>query len=181
MVLLDDICALVTNISTLSVTLPASVPLGTKEDKMYRVLNLEEGETPYATFNRRFDLLFKEDKDCRDEAGRLRYLRRGPFGVVKLCAYYLSSVDWTDADLPLELVKLKLNRVNDELVYLISNAGEEDLVVEPQVSKPRFTLKPPKSTPISVSSSERLATLDFEQGAIASLKWLVGPTAVHLD
>lgn len=69
------------------------------------------------TFNRIFDILFKEDNDCRVD-GRLCYLLRGKYGMGKLCVY-LNDIDWTEPNLPLDLVKLKLNRVIEELVFLM--------------------------------------------------------------
>ena len=69
------------------------------------------------TFNRIFDILYKEDSDCRGEDGRLRYILCGKYGMDKICAY-LNGVDWSEPSIPLDLVKLKLDRVINELIFL---------------------------------------------------------------
>ena len=76
-------------------------------------MNSPEGEVPYETFNRRFDVLFGED--CRDLHGRLHYVRQGKHGM-GLVVSYLSKIDWTD--FPLDLVELKLQRLIAELQHL---------------------------------------------------------------
>jgi hypothetical protein len=111
-----DIVGLVKTFKALSDSLPLTVGTATREDKIYTTLvKVNEGEN-YMTFNRIFDILFKEDNDCRVD-GRLRYLLRGKYGMEKLCAY-LNDIDWTEPNLPLNLVKLKLDRVIEELVFL---------------------------------------------------------------
>jgi hypothetical protein len=113
-----DIQALVQSLATHSAALPPTVPLATQEDKIYHtVLRVNEGDA-FQTFNRIFDILFKEDADCRDEHGRLRYVRRGKYGMDKICAY-LNNVDWKDPNMPLDLVKIKLDRLLEELSFLV--------------------------------------------------------------
>lgn len=104
---------LVKDITTLSGSLPSLVPLATKNDKIWSVLNSEPRDTAHETFNRRFDALFGED--CRDSAGRLQYIRNGKLGMGLVCAY-LSKCDWSDG-FPLDLVEIKLQRVLSELKY----------------------------------------------------------------
>ena len=104
---------LVKEIGTLSNTLSDSVPKGTKDDKIWAVMNSQERDTPHETFNQRFDALFAED--CRDSAGRLHFVRQGKLGMT-LVVSYLSKISWTS--FPLDLVELKLRRLIKELKYL---------------------------------------------------------------
>ena len=110
-----DVRDLITNITTLSECLPESVPLASMEDKIYRVMTGEEGEGIWHTFNRRFDAVFGQD--CRDEQGRLHYLRRGKFGMGTVCNY-LKKMDLTTGDIPFNLMVDKLQRLCDEIVHL---------------------------------------------------------------
>lgn len=109
----ETIKQLVKDISALSASLSDGVPKGSKDDKIWAIMNTKEGDTPHETFNRRFDVLFGED--CRDSHGRLHYVRQGKFGM-GLVISYLSKVDWTD--FPLDLVELKLRRLIAELQHL---------------------------------------------------------------
>jgi hypothetical protein len=107
---LTTIRQLVKEISALSNSLSDSVPKGTKDDKIWSVMNSEECETPHETFNRRFDALFAED--CRDSDGHLHHVRQGKLGM-GLVVSYLSKINWTS--FPLDLVELKLQRLVREL------------------------------------------------------------------
>jgi hypothetical protein len=111
----SDIKTLVKIITTLSNSLPQSstIPVGTKEDKIWTVMHSEEGEKAHETFNRRFDAMFGED--CRDTAGRLQHVRRGKLGLGNVCAY-LSKIDWAD-NFPLDIVEIKLQRLVAELQH----------------------------------------------------------------
>ena len=102
---------LVKEICTLSGSLSDSVPVGSKDDKIWSVMNSEERETAHETFNRRFDALFAED--CRDSEGRLHYIRQGKLGMGLVVAY-LSKVNWAEG-FPFDLVELKLQRLVAEL------------------------------------------------------------------
>ena len=102
---------LVKEIGTLSNSLLDSVPKGSKDDKIWSVMNTDELETPHETFNRRFDAIFAED--CRDSDGRLHYVRRGKLGM-GLVVLYLSKINWTTG-FPLDIVELKLQRLITEL------------------------------------------------------------------
>lgn len=104
---------LVKKISALSSSLSDAVPKGSKTDKIWSVMNTEEGDSPHETFNRRFDALFGED--CRDSHGRLHHVRQGKLGM-GLVVSSLSKVDWTN--FPLDLVELKLQRLIAELQHL---------------------------------------------------------------
>ena len=111
---LEYIQTLITNIITLSKGLPQSIPVATKEDKIYTVMSSPEGEDEWQTFNRRFDAMFGED--CRDKEGRLHHIRRGLHGMAKVSAY-LEKLDVVS--MPLELMALKLVRLNKEIVHLV--------------------------------------------------------------
>ncbi|KAI0245845.1 hypothetical protein BJV78DRAFT_1287088 [Lactifluus subvellereus] len=104
---------LVKEIGILSNSLSDAVPKGSKDDKIWSVMNTEECDTPHETFNRRFDALFAED--CRDSDGRLHHVRQGKLGM-GLIVSYLSKINWTD--FPLDLVELKLRRLITELKHL---------------------------------------------------------------
>jgi hypothetical protein len=105
---------LVREINTLSSSLSDSVPKGSKDDKIWSVMNTEELDTPHETFNRRFDAMFAED--CRDSDGRLHYVRQGKLGM-NLVVSYLSKINWITG-FPLDLVEIKLQRLITELKIL---------------------------------------------------------------
>src|ERR1700679_3115024 len=92
---ISEIKTLIKSITTLSNTLPhsSSVLQGMKEDKIWSVMNTEECETAHETFNKCFDAMFGED--CRDDTGRLKYVRRGKLGLGRICSY-LSKIAWAD-------------------------------------------------------------------------------------
>lgn len=116
---LPEIATLVSRLVNLSRSLPNSVQLATQQSKIYRlVTSVNEGDV-YETFNRIFDLLFKEDKECRNEEGRLVNICRGKYGMDKLCAY-LQGIHWADASMAksYDLVKIRLLRVINELVEI---------------------------------------------------------------
>ena len=109
-----EIKALVKEITLASNRLPSSIQQGSKNDKIWSVLNAGTGETAHETFNKRFDALFAED--CRDSTGRLHHIRRGKLGMGLVCSY-LSQVDWDDG-FPFDLVEIKLKRLAGELNIL---------------------------------------------------------------
>ena len=98
---------IIKEISTLSTSLLDSVPKGTKDDKIWSVMNSDKLETPHETFNQQFDAMFAED--CRDSVGHLHYVRQGKLGM-GLVVSYLSKINWTTG-FPLDLVELKLQRL----------------------------------------------------------------------
>ncbi len=63
---------LVKEITALSLSLSDAVLKASKDDKIWSVMNTEEGETPHETFNCHFDALFGED--CHDSRGHLHHL-----------------------------------------------------------------------------------------------------------
>src|ERR1700679_3315210 len=114
MTTISEIKTLIKSITTLSNSLPHSVQQGTMEDKIWSVMNTEECETAHETFNKHFDAMFGED--CRDDTGRLKYVRRGKLGLGRICSY-LSKIDWAD-NFPLDIVEIKLQRLITELRHL---------------------------------------------------------------
>ena len=111
---LASIKLLVKEIGTLSNSLSDSVPKGSKDDKIWSVMNTEERDNPHETFNQRFDAMFAED--CRNSNGRLHHLRQGKFGI-NLVVSYLSKINWMSG-FPLDLVEIKLQRLITELKFL---------------------------------------------------------------
>lgn len=108
-----DISSLVTEICALANGLSSSVPNGSKDDKIWAVINLDDGKTPHETFNKRFDAMFGED--CCDLHGRLHHVHCGRLGIGLVCSY-LTKIDW--ADFPLDLAEIKLQRLLVELKQL---------------------------------------------------------------
>jgi len=111
---LATIGSLVKEIGTLSNSLADSMPKGSKNDKIWSVMNTEEHDTPHETFNRRFDALFAED--CHDSDGRLHHVRQGKLSM-GLIISYLSKINWA-LGFPLDLVELKLQHLVAELKHL---------------------------------------------------------------
>jgi hypothetical protein len=105
---------LVKEITALSSSLSDAVLKGSKDDKIWSIMNIKEGDIPHETFNRRFDALFGED--CRDSGGCLHYVCQGKLGM-GLVMSYLSKINWIK-DFPLDLVELKLQRLIDELKHI---------------------------------------------------------------
>ena len=105
---------LVKEISAFSSSLSDAVPKGSKDDKIWSVMNMEEGDDPHETFNRQFDALFGED--CHDSGGHLHYVHQGKLGM-GLIISYLSKINWTK-DFPLDIVEIKLQCLVDELKHL---------------------------------------------------------------
>ncbi|KIL55994.1 hypothetical protein M378DRAFT_182089 [Amanita muscaria Koide BX008] len=124
---MSDILGLVKKTVTLSSALPPSILKGTMKDKIWEVMHGAEGETPFKTFNSRFDALFGED--CRDLSGRLHYIRQGKNGMGTVCSY-LKKIKWDD--FPLDLVDIKLQRLVSELKHLICRGVNVD---EPKGSR----------------------------------------------
>jgi hypothetical protein len=94
--------------------LPPTIPQGSSRCKITQVLDGPEYESPWQTFNKRFDALFTED--CRDEAGRLHHICHGEHEMDKV-NNYLASINFTV--LPLDLVAIKLDRLKAELEDLL--------------------------------------------------------------
>jgi len=113
MLTIADISTLIAEISTLTNGLPSSVPNSSKEDKIWAVMNSDDGKTPHETFNKRFDAMFGED--CHDIHGHLHHVRHGKLGMALVCSY-LTNLDWTD--FPLDLIEIKLCHLLVELTQL---------------------------------------------------------------
>jgi len=116
---LADISAVILCLISLTRNIPSNVVVGTQQDQMYRLLTSVNEGNVFATFNRIFDLLFKEDNDCRNEHGRFKYLRQGRYGMDHL-GTYLQQISWEDASMIVayDLVKLRLDWLIDELVAI---------------------------------------------------------------
>jgi len=110
---LTTINLLIKEIDVLLNSLSDAVPKGSKDNKIWSVIEAEEHDTPHETFNRRFDTLFGED--CCNSDGRLHHVHQGKFGM-GLIVSYLSKINWTG--FPLDLVELKLQCLITELRYL---------------------------------------------------------------
>jgi hypothetical protein len=63
---------LVKEISALSNSLLDAVLKASKDDKIWSILNIKEGDTLHETFNCRFNTLFGED--CHDPCGHLHHV-----------------------------------------------------------------------------------------------------------
>ena len=119
MLTVTEITSTVANISILASGLLSSMPNGFKEDKIWAVINSDDGKTPHETFNKWFDAMF--DEDCYDLHGHLHHIHHGKLGMGLVCSY-LTRLNWTD--FPLDLVKLKLQCLLVELKQLqcVSNS-----------------------------------------------------------
>ncbi|KAH9912013.1 uncharacterized protein B0H18DRAFT_1127717 [Fomitopsis serialis] len=117
----DNLERIVQEIVELSKKIPNSVAEATKDDRIYDVMTNIDGESAWATFNRRFDILFGED--CRDENGRLHHVRRGRHGMNKVTSY-LTRIIVNENSLKgfYAPAAVKLNRLKAELEILCSNS-----------------------------------------------------------
>ena len=113
MLTVAEINSLVTDNCTHANGLPSSVPNDSTEDKIWAVMNSDDGKTPHETFNKRFNAMFGED--CRDLHGCLHHVCHGKLEMGLVCSY-LTNLDWTD--LPLDLAEIKLQHLLVELKQL---------------------------------------------------------------
>ena len=111
---LEEIQLLVKNVTTLSASLPPSFLKATTKDKIWMVMHSPECDTPFEMFNTRFDTLFAED--CCNGEGRFDEIRQGKSGMGLVCSH-LKKMDWSM--FPLNLVKIKLERLGAELKHLV--------------------------------------------------------------
>lgn len=109
---------LVKDIAFLSANLPTDVLLAHGRDKIPHIMKID-GDGVWGTFNRRMDALFQEDSHCRDDAGRLRHVRRGPLGMDMVVAYLQKFTPLDLAEIPYDLANIKLMRIWEELNYLV--------------------------------------------------------------
>jgi len=105
---------LVKDITTLSSSLSDAVLKGSKDDKIWSIMNTKEGGILHETFNCQFDALFGED--CHDSGGHLHYVCQGKLGM-GLIMSYLSKINWIK-DFPLDLMELKLQHLVNELKHI---------------------------------------------------------------
>ncbi|KAJ7909792.1 hypothetical protein B0H13DRAFT_2330047 [Mycena leptocephala] len=113
------IAKLIQSIEDLAAVLPTSIAEGTETDKIYHVITNIQGPDgdAWSTFNRRFDILFKEDAQCRDADGRLHLIRRGELGMT-MVARYLRDIKWNAVEMNLDGAVGKLERLVKEMEYL---------------------------------------------------------------
>ncbi|CDO77912.1 hypothetical protein BN946_scf184727.g1, partial [Trametes cinnabarina] len=140
----DKVHALVCDLIALAADLPTTIELGTPSDKLY------------ITFT----------TDCRDEAGRLPHLRRGPFGLDLVCTYLKGLLASPAAEeLPYELVKIKLERLTNEVKALVSS--QSPLGIVPAQSSSGLKLKIP-ARQIAQSSPTRTGSLTVSEDAVTT-------------
>ncbi|KAF7375808.1 Dimer-Tnp-hAT domain-containing protein [Mycena sanguinolenta] len=173
------IAKLIQNIEDLDALLPTTVAEGTEDDEIHRVLTTIQGldpDSPSSTFTRRFDILFKEDAQCRDADGRLHLIRRGELGML-MVVRYLREVKWSAADMNLEGAVLKLERVVKEMEILCdmdrSAARAARKSTSTSAPKPKAKAKSTAETPAESANSgqaEKEAMLDEIFDAIMSGK-----------
>ena len=113
----ERVKSLIENLLTLCDGLPSSIPLASQDDHIYHVMTTVNGDDAWQTFNRRFDLLFGDD--LRNVEGRLLHIRRGKYGMDVVCIY-LRSIDLETPGLFHDLMALKLTRVIEEIIHLMS-------------------------------------------------------------
>ena len=101
---LETVKSLVKEITALANTLLDAVPKGTKDNKIWSIMNTTEGDTPHETFNQHFDALFGED--CHDTGSCLQHVHQGKLRM-SLVISYLLKINWTQ-NFPLDLMELKL-------------------------------------------------------------------------
>ena len=109
------------NISTLTAliaTIPESVPLATKDDRIHQIFTSipppDNDAEVWEVFNRRFDNLFGED--TRDDANSLPNIKRGEYGM-DLVLKYINSVKDSSTML-YEPASVKFGRIITELKRL---------------------------------------------------------------
>ncbi|KAM5543378.1 hypothetical protein V8D89_002963 [Ganoderma adspersum] len=118
----ESVIKIVEEIKQLSEILPKTVPIAKKTDKLYQTLMTISGESTWATFNWRMDILYGED--CRDASGRLKNIRRGAYRLGAVCTFLTEFVVLSeDGALPYDLVKVKLDRILKELMHLTSSVS----------------------------------------------------------
>jgi hypothetical protein len=105
---------LVNKIIHLASHLPESIPLATKEDKIYEVFTSKRSGNDFQIFNRLFDNVF--GADLMDSEANFRYLRRGPLGI-GLVVEYLSVIPIQN--LTRQLMLIKLDRIYDNFLTLV--------------------------------------------------------------
>ncbi|KAJ6527789.1 hypothetical protein B0H19DRAFT_540851 [Mycena capillaripes] len=146
----NAIMGYIQNIDDLSYVLPASIAEGTEDDEIHRVITFVHGHDAgdaASTFNRRFDILFKEDSQCRVD-GRLHLIRRGEYGM-RMVVQYLRSIKWTAANMNLDGAGVKLVRIVKELEFLSDMSALEAQKAAKAAGKskqPDNVAKKPKKT-----------------------------------
>jgi hypothetical protein len=78
-------------------------------------MNSPQGESPWHTFNTRFDELFVED--CRNDQGGLHHIQQGTHGMDLVCIY-LGKLDAVASAMPLDLMAIKLEWLSIILIIV---------------------------------------------------------------
>ncbi|KAI0038954.1 hypothetical protein FA95DRAFT_1599976 [Auriscalpium vulgare] len=150
----DRTRTLIQELASLAKQLPKDIAEATKSEPVFEVLQKVSGETTWETFNRRFDILFGENR--RGPDGRLMNIRRGRYGMQNVVTYLNNIVG--QPGMLYELMDIKLNRIIAELDYLISkekgatgtSATAPDTPTERTVSVPT-----PSSTAAPTTSASK--------------------------
>lgn len=109
---------LVQELFSLAPRLPASIPEGSRTDKLYLTISTVSGGDAWETFNRRFDILFGED--CRNTDGHFSHLRRGKYGLDMVVSYLKELLLSAQAErLPYDLMHIKIHRLVEETKSLV--------------------------------------------------------------
>ena len=111
--------AIVDAITQLTKKLPSSVPKRKRDGKLYWVMtndNYQE-ETPWETFNKRFDATFGED--CWNAEGHLENVCRGWFGMDIVTKYLCIAIDMPRAQAFHAPMMLKPEHMRVELKILV--------------------------------------------------------------
>lgn len=110
------IIKLITELNIRSKLLPASIPIGKKDDKLYSVVSRAKGSVDvWEGLNKCLDAAF--GSDCCDAEGRFTEIRRGKYGMTVLVGY-LNEIQWKSS-IPLDIVAVRLQRVLDAVNNLM--------------------------------------------------------------
>jgi len=153
---LATIRLLIKKIGILSNSLSDAVPEGSKDNKIWSVMNTDECDTPHETFNQRFNALFAED--CRDSDGCLHYVCQKKLGM-SLVVPYLLKTNWTG--FLFDLVDLKLRRLLTELKHL-----QYALSILIIIRRPQSTRTLNLTTKLKDSANASTPELSFQRKAV---------------
>lgn len=105
-------------LKALAQNLPKTVPVATKDDRIFQVFaNIPVTDQPaehWETFNRRMDALFGHD--LRNSDGRLLHVKRGPFGINLVLQYCDDAA--SKGTLNWDLAAIKIDRLITEFKEL---------------------------------------------------------------
>ena len=87
--------------------------MGTVEGRIMHILQIQDEEGAYVTFNKRMDALYSED--LRGEDGKLPNIVRGPFGLDGVVVYLEECMSLDERTFQWEAAMPKLRRLIDEV------------------------------------------------------------------